>query len=87
MVEGKGNERGRDLQVQEPLVKEEVNLRAWWQLGRRDSNRMGGKELEKGLDKRKKSLLLNTLVALRLRMQGKTHLVKVEAVWLTLCPS
>ena len=84
MVEGKGNERDRDLRVHEPHVKEEVNLRAWWQLGQRDLNRTGGKELERELVRRRRSLVLNLLVVLLLRPPGRIHLVKVEAAWLTL---
>ena len=83
MVESKGNERDRDLKVREPLVKEEANLRAWWQLGRRASNWMGDKGQEKEWARQRRSPWLSNLVDLRQPRQGKTNLANATSKLIT----
>ena len=80
------NERGRDLKVRELHVREEVNLRAWWHLGRRASNRKGDKGPGKVWVSQRRKPQPSSLVDLQLPMFGKNDREKAVVAWLMRCP-
>ena len=85
VVGGKDNERGRDLKVRELHVREEVNLRAWWHLGRRASNRKGDKGPGKAWVSQRRKPQPSSLVDLQLQMFGRNHQESAVVAWLMRC--